>query len=79
MRAFICPQCGAQLSLHDMEREFAFCEYCGQRIDLADHRTVHTEHYVDEAKLKEAEVHIEGSKVRAGTARKKSGSEKGKA
>lgn len=58
MRAFICPQCGAQLSLHDMEREFAFCEYCGQRIDLADHRTVHTEHYVDEAKLKEAEAHI---------------------
>lgn len=58
MRAFICPRCGATLSIHDEEREFAFCEYCGQKIDLADYRTVHTERYVDEAKIKEAEAHI---------------------
>ena len=56
MRAFVCPQCGANLSIDDEGREVAFCEYCGQRIDLADYRTVHTEHFVDEAKLKEAET-----------------------
>lgn len=55
MRACKCPNCGANLKVSDDDREFMFCEFCGARIDLTDHRTVHTEHIVDDAKIKNAE------------------------
>ena len=37
-----CPACGAGLNL-DETREIAFCEYCGQKIMLAEKRTVNVE------------------------------------
>ena len=55
MRACKCPNCGANLKVTDDDREFMYCEYCGARIDLADRRTVHTEHIIDDAKIKNAE------------------------
>ena len=61
MRACICPNCGAQLKIIDDDREFMFCEYCGARIDLVDRRTVHTEHIIDDAKIKDAEAKIKSA------------------
>ena len=55
MRACKCPNCGANLSFDDTSRDYAFCEYCGAKIDLMDKRTYHTEHIIDEAKIKNAE------------------------
>lgn len=55
MRACKCPNCGANLSFDDSSRDYAFCEYCGAKIDLMDKRTYHTEHIIDEAKIKNAE------------------------
>ena len=60
MRACKCPNCGANLKADD-DREFMFCEYCGARIDLVDCRTVHTEHIIDEAKIKDAEAKIKNA------------------
>lgn len=54
MRACKCPNCGANLKADD-DREFMFCEFCGTKIDLMDQRTVHTEHIVDDARIKNAE------------------------
>lgn len=55
MRACTCPNCGAQLKVDNDDREFIYCEFCGTRIDLVDRRTVHTEHIIDDAKIKNAE------------------------
>lgn len=60
MRACKCPNCGANLKADD-DREFMFCEFCGARIDLVDRRTVHTEHIIDEAKIKDAEAKIKNA------------------
>ena len=65
MRACKCPNCGAQLKVIDDDREFMFCEYCGTRVDLADYRTVHTEHIIDEAKVKDAEAKIKNAEAKA--------------
>lgn len=64
MRACKCPNCGANLKADD-DREFMFCEYCGARIDLVDRRTVHTEHIIDEAKIKDAEAKIKNAEAKA--------------
>lgn len=55
MRACKCPNCGANLTFDDEGREYIFCQFCGTKIDLMDQRTVHTEHIVDDAKIKNAE------------------------
>lgn len=55
MRACKCPNCGSNLNFDDDKREYIFCQYCGAKIDLMDQRTVHTEHIVDDAKIKNAE------------------------
>lgn len=55
MRACKCPNCGANLTFDD-GREYAFCQFCGAKIDLMDQRTMHTEHIIDEAKIKESEA-----------------------
>lgn len=60
MRACKCPNCGANLKADD-DREFMFCEFCGARIDLVDRRTVHTEHIIDEAKIKDAEAKVKNA------------------
>lgn len=54
MRKLECPGCGANLTLQDDNREFAFCEFCGAKITLDDYRSSY--HVVDEARLKEAET-----------------------
>lgn len=54
MRVCKCPNCGSNLNFDD-GREYIFCQYCGAKIDLMDQRTVHTEHIVDDAKVKNAE------------------------
>lgn len=61
MRACKCPNCGANLKVADDDREFMFCEFCGARIDLVDRRTVHTEHIIDDAKIKDAEAKIKNA------------------
>lgn len=55
MRACKCPNCGSNLAFDDNGREYIFCQFCGTKIDLMDQRTVHTEHIVDDAKIKNAE------------------------
>lgn len=64
MRACKCPNCGANLKADD-DREFMFCEFCGTRVDLVDYRTVHTEHIIDEAKVKDAEARIKTAEAKA--------------
>ena len=54
MRKLECPGCGANLELKEDNRDFAFCEYCGAKITFDDFRSTH--HYVDEARLVEAET-----------------------
>lgn len=53
MRTANCPNCNANLSVSDMEREFCFCEYCGAKVMLDDFRS--TQRIVDEAKIKQVE------------------------
>ena len=57
MRSFNCSKCGANLTIQDENREFAFCEYCGTKIMLDDYRSTHR--IIDEAKIKQAEVERE--------------------
>ncbi len=52
-----CPQCGAKLEV-DSDRQFVFCQYCGNKILIDDEITrsevVHI--YRDEAKIRELEL-----------------------
>lgn len=57
MRTCNCPSCGAQLSIDDENRDFAFCQYCGDKIMLDDYRSTHR--VVDEAKIKQVEIERE--------------------
>ena len=54
MRSCTCPNCKANLSIDDDNRDYAFCQYCGTKIMLDDYRS--TYRYVDEAELKHAET-----------------------
>jgi len=52
-----CSNCGADLQI-DPERKQAFCSYCGTRL-LVDDETINiTNRFVDEARLKEAEIRL---------------------
>ena len=52
-----CSNCGANLQV-DPERKQIFCSYCGTKL-LVDDETINiTNRYVDEARLKEAEVRL---------------------
>lgn len=53
MKAFHCPNCGAQISLDD-NRDFGFCQYCGTKILIDDYRSTHR--VVDEARIHESET-----------------------
>lgn len=67
MATCTCPNCGKTLSVKDPSREYMFCSYCGAKIALTVHVNVnysytkreetssHTEHIIDEAKLKAAQ------------------------
>lgn len=54
MRTCNCPNCNANLTIDDENRDFAFCQYCAAKIMLDDYRS--TYRVVDEAKIKQAEV-----------------------
>lgn len=53
MRTCKCPNCNANITIDDTNRDFAFCQYCGAKIMLDDYRS--TQRIVDEAKIKQAE------------------------
>ncbi|MBQ5671148.1 MAG: zinc ribbon domain-containing protein [Oscillospiraceae bacterium] len=53
MRACFCPACGASLNFEGFDRDFAFCQYCGTKIMLDDHRETHR--VIDEARIIEAQ------------------------
>lgn len=57
MRACYCPNCGASLNFGESNRDFGFCQYCGTKIMFDDFRSTHR--YVDEARIKEAEIEKE--------------------
>lgn len=52
-RTVKCPSCGAELSVHDGNRDFMFCEYCGTKVRLDDFRA--TFRYVNETKIHESD------------------------
>lgn len=54
MRTCTCPNCNANLTIDDGNRDFAFCQYCGSKIILDDYRS--TQRIIDEAKIKQAET-----------------------
>ena len=35
MATITCPECGKKLHITDSRRDFAFCEYCGAKIEIA--------------------------------------------
>ena len=70
MRVCKCPNCNANLTIDDENRDFAFCQYCGSKIMFDDYRSTHR--VVDEAKIKQAEfdreirlkeLHIEETQI----------------
>lgn len=67
MRKLECPGCGANLTLKDDNRDFAFCEFCGAKIMLDDHRSSQhiTKHIIDEAQIKRIEAEQENMKFKA--------------
>ncbi|MDE6730716.1 MAG: hypothetical protein K2J71_08070 [Oscillospiraceae bacterium] len=63
MRECVCPSCSANLSIHDTNRDFAFCEFCGAKVMLDDYRM--TQRFIDEAELKRVEIEQEKMKLKA--------------
>lgn len=61
MRACKCPNCGANLNFDEAPNNYVYCQYCGTKIDLLDQRTMHTEHIIDDAKLKDAEAKMKNA------------------
>lgn len=61
MRACKCPNCGANLNFDETPNNYAFCQYCGAKIDFLDQRTMHTEHIIDDAKIKESEAKLKNA------------------
>ena len=52
----VCPQCGANLEVSS-DRQFFFCEYCGQKIILSDsNHQKYTYRKIDDARIREAEA-----------------------
>ena len=52
-----CSNCGAELQI-DADRQQAFCTYCGTKLLLDEENIQVTNRYIDEARLKEAEVRL---------------------
>ncbi len=48
-----CPDCGASLNIED-GRKTCYCQWCGAKVMIDDEIDKHV--YVDEARIKEAEV-----------------------
>lgn len=54
MRSCRCPNCDANITVDDENREYTFCQYCGSKIMFDDYRS--TQRIIDEAKIKQAET-----------------------
>ena len=52
-----CTNCGAELDI-DPERKQVFCSYCGTKLIIDDESIHITNRFVDEARLREAEVRM---------------------
>lgn len=52
-----CSNCGADLQV-DPERKQVFCSYCGTKLLIDDESINITKRYIDEARLKEAEIRL---------------------
>ena len=57
MVAMKCPECGASVKA-DLDKETAFCEFCGTRLFLQDENE-YTIHNVDEAEVMRAQLERE--------------------
>lgn len=64
MKLCKCPSCNAELSFSD-DREFAFCEYCGSKIQLLDSYVKYEKinRTIDEARILEAQIELEKIKL----------------
>ena len=51
-RTVKCPNCGAELTVKEGNRDFMFCEYCGTKVRLDDYQE--TRRFVDEARIQES-------------------------
>jgi len=54
MRNLKCKNCGASNAINVINRDFAFCQYCGSKIMFDDYRS--TQRIVNEAKVVQAET-----------------------
>lgn len=52
-----CTNCGADLQV-DPERKQVFCSYCGTKLLIDDETINITNRFIDEARLKEAEIRL---------------------
>lgn len=63
MSTVICPKCGKSLVVESSDEKFIFCEYCGTKVNINVNynfnynysKSEHTEHIIDDAKIKAAE------------------------
>lgn len=54
MKSSKCPNCNAEITIDDENRDYGFCQYCGSKIMFDDYRS--TQRIIDEAKVKQAET-----------------------
>lgn len=63
MQTIRCPKCGKQLTIGSDDGDMIFCEYCGAKVHININvnynynysKSEHTEHIVDDAKIKAAD------------------------
>ncbi len=65
MPTVTCPKCGKTLTVNSDDGDMIFCEYCGTKVNINVNvnlnynynysKSEHTEHIVDDAKIKQAE------------------------
>lgn len=65
MPTVTCPKCGKTLAINSDDEDMIFCEYCGTKVSINVNvnlnynynysKSEHTEHIVDDAKIKAAE------------------------
>jgi restriction system protein len=72
-----CKYCGAELEAEPGQKE-AICAYCGSKIILDDGSVVVTNRYVDEARVKEAELKLKELEYRHEKELRKEAAEKEK-
>ena len=63
MTTITCPKCGKSLTVNPDDGDMIFCEYCGAKVNINVNynfnynysKSEHTEHIIDDAKIKAAE------------------------